>query len=205
MLPSIKSSRGCVKLAAALLVTSFSSGVWAHCDSLDGPVIKDARVALDKGDVTPVLKWVKKDHEGEVRDVFKQALTVRGKGSDAKSLADRFFFETLVRVHREGEGAPYTGLKPADSVDKGIEAADVALHSGSVKKLANNISSAISEGVEERFKVVLERKKHAAHSVETGREYVEAYVDYVHFVEGVHNLATHGVSHGHEESAAHVD
>ena len=38
----------------------------AHCDTLDGPVVGSARVALAKNDITPVLKWVGKDAEAEV-------------------------------------------------------------------------------------------------------------------------------------------
>jgi len=81
----------------------------AHCDTLDGPVVKDARIALESKDVTPVLKWIRLDKEGEIREAFQRTLTVRPLGPEARALADRFFFETLVRVHREGEGAPYTG------------------------------------------------------------------------------------------------
>jgi len=92
----------------------------AHCDSLQGPVVEDARLALDTGDPAPALKWVKKENEGEIRAVFKQVLAVRGESDAAKTLADRFFFETLVRIHRAGEGEPFTGLKPAGDVDPGI-------------------------------------------------------------------------------------
>jgi hypothetical protein len=97
----------------------------AHCDTLDGPVVRDARAALEARDVTPVLKWVEAEKEPEVREAFRHALAVRALGPEARTLADRFFFETLVRVHREGEGEPYTGLKPAgtahasESVEKG--------------------------------------------------------------------------------------
>src|SRR5512141_1215891 len=83
----------------------------AHCDTMNGPVISTARQALDKGDVTPVLKWIKPDKEAEVRAAFKQAVAARKQGKAAKEVADRYFFETLVRMHREGEGAAYTGLK----------------------------------------------------------------------------------------------
>ena len=86
---------------------------FAHCDSLDGPVIKEAQLALEKGDVRELLKWVTKEHEKDIRSAFAQSLSVRTKGKEARELADRFFFETLVRVHRAGEKAPYTGLKPA--------------------------------------------------------------------------------------------
>ena len=99
-------------LAGALSLTLVPRPALAHCDTLDGPVVKDARAALDAKDLTPVLKWVEYEKEGEIREAFQHALAVRALGPEARALADRFFFETLVRVHREGEGAPYTGLKP---------------------------------------------------------------------------------------------
>lgn len=171
----------------------------AHCDSLDGPVVQDARVALAKGDPTLVLKWVRKEDEGQVREAFREAIAVRAKGDEARALADRHFFETLVRIHRAGEGEGFTGLKLAGSVDPGIAAADKALLSGSGKELAQHMSAAISDGIKKRLALALERKKHAAESVEAGREYVEAYVDYIHFVEGINRLASHGASHKHPE------
>ena len=85
----------------------------AHCDTEDGPVVSDAKAALTSGDVTPVLKWVRPADEPEIRTAFATTLAVRGNGDASRKLADRWFFETLVRVHRAGEGAPYTGLKPA--------------------------------------------------------------------------------------------
>jgi hypothetical protein len=177
--------------------------VWAHCDSLEGPVVQDARLALEKSDPTPVLRWVSREHEGELRDAFKQTMAVRTKGDDAKALADRYFFETLVRIHRAGEGEAFSGLKPTSSVDPGIAAADKALTAGSAKELAKHMSAAVSEGIQKRFTVALERKKHAAASVEAGREYVEAYVDYIHFVESINRLASHGASRRHHETPPH--
>ena len=176
----------------------------AHCDSLDGPVVQDARIALEKRDLTPVLKWVKPAYEGEVRDTFEKALAVRAKGSDAQAFADRYFFETLVRLHRAGEGEAFTGLKPANSVEPGIASADAALQSGSVDQLATELSRNIDQGIRKRFAVAAERKQHASQSVEAGRAYVEAYVDYIHFVEAVHRLSLDGASHQHE-SAARTD
>lgn len=195
--------------AAVLVVIAVVSltpiRAWAHCDSLEGPVVQDARLALEKGDPSPVLKWVNKEHEGEIRDAFKQTMAVRGKGDEAKALADRYFFETLVRIHRAGEGEAFTGLKPASNVDPGIAAADKALQSGTVKELANHLSTAVSEEIQRRFGLALERKKHAAESVEAGREYVEAYVEYIHFAESVNRLTSHGASHLHHESDAHAE
>ena len=197
--------RNCVALVVLAIVSLASGQSWAHCDSLEGPVVQDARLALQKGDPAPVLKWVGKEHEAEIRTAFEQTMAVRGKGDDAKALADRYFFETLVRVHRAGEGEAFTGLKPATNVDPGIAAADRALQSGSAKELATDMSAAIAEGVQKRFAAAIERKKHAEDSAGAGREYVEAYVDYIHFVESVNRLASHGASHLHHESGAHPE
>ena len=132
-------------------------------------------------------------------------MAVRGKGDDAKALADRFFFETLVRIHRAGEGESFAGLKPASYVDPGIAAADKALLSGSVHELAKHMSAAVAESIQKRFAVAVEKKKHVADSVDAGREYVEAYVDYIHFVESVNRVVSHGASHLHHDSDAHVE
>ncbi|MBT8762916.1 hypothetical protein KFV02_03125 [Desulfohalobiaceae bacterium Ax17] len=158
----------------------------AHCDTLDGPVVTAAKIALKKGDVTPVLKWVKKEYEAEIRDAFKKTMAVRGKGKDAKELADRYFFETLVRIHRAGEGAPYTGLKPAGAVEPIVAKGDKALESGSVDNLVELVTNAVAKGIRERFTHAIETKKHAEESVEQGREFVKAYVEFLHYLERLH-------------------
>jgi len=189
-------------LALVLLTLALPGLALAHCDTLDGPVVADARVALDKGEVTPVLKWVKVDDEGEIRDAFARAVAVRKLGPEAQQLADTFFFETLVRVHRAGEGAPFTGLKPAGAIKPPIAAADQALADGSVDPLAQKIAEHAAAGVRERFARALAAKKHAGESVAAGREYVEAYVTYVHYVEGVAQ-AVHTEAHHGEEAPGH--
>lgn len=161
-----------------------------HCDSVDGPVVGDAKAALQNRDVTPVLKWVRADGEKEVREAFAKALKVRGLGDDARDLADRHFFETLVRVHRAGEGVAYTGLKPAGTVDPGIAAADKALQTGSADRLAAEVGERVAAGLRERFAKVVAAKRHADESVEAGRAYVAAYVEYVHYMEKAHALAS---------------
>ena len=160
--------------------------IFAHCDTLDGPVVKTARAALEKGDVTPILKWIKKENEAEIRDLFKKTLTVRSKGKEAQELADMYFFETLVRLHRAGEGEPYTGLKPAGAVEPAIAEADKTLEIGSVESLVKLITDAASKGIRERFNKAKEARKHADHSVDAGREFVDAYVQFTHYVERLH-------------------
>jgi len=157
----------------------------SHCDTLDGPVVLTAKMALEKGDVTPVLKWVKKGHEGEIKEAFKKTVAVRRQGKEAKELADMYFFETLVRIHRAGEGAPYTGLK-TEAVEPIIAESDKALDSGSADNLVKMVSEAVSKGIRERFEHAKETKKHADESIEAGRKFVEAYVEFTHYVERLH-------------------
>ena len=179
----------------AVLSLILSSLVYAHCDTLDGPVIQDARIALEKGDVTSVLKWVKQKNENEIQAVFDNALIER---KENKESGDMKFFEALVRIHREGEGADYTGVKPAGTVEPAVAKADKAMEEGSVDNLAEKIGSVVASGIKKRFTEVMEAKKHMNDSVAEGRKYVAAYVEYVHYVEAVHNLATSGSAHEHE-------
>jgi hypothetical protein len=146
-----------------------------------------------------VLKWIKPVHEPELKSAFGRTLAVRPQSKEARELADQFFFETLVRLHREGEGAPYTGLKPAGTkLDPAIEAADYALDNGKAEPLLKALADEIASGISRRFADAREKKQQAGHSVEAGREYVAAYVDFVHYVEALHSVASRS-SHPHEQ------
>ena len=183
--------------AAVVMILAAPGSARAHCDTLDGPVITQARQALETGDVKVVLPWVAADKEREIREAFDLAAAVRGKGPKEKELADRYFFETLVRVHREGEGAPYTGLKPA-GMDPGpaIPAADKALATGDPGPLLSLINGKVHEGIHGYYTEARDRKAHAKESVEAGRAYVQAYVPYLHFVERLYNDAVTPIAHG---------
>ena len=173
----------------------YSINAGAHCDTLDGPVVESARHALTTGDVTPLLKWVPIDDEQLIRTAFKNTVEVRKLGGQAQKLADMYFFETLVRIHRAGEGASYTGLKPGVEVDPAIVLADKALETGSVDKLIGVLTDATAKGIRERFRRALETKKHADESVTAGREFVEAYVIFTHYVEEMHASVKGGTGH----------
>ncbi len=202
-------SKTAVFLTAIGLSLAFASTprVSAHCDTMDGPVVVDAKVALAKADVSRVLKWIAKEKEEEIRTAFKKTLAVRSKGSEARELADMYFFETLVRVHRAGEGAPYTGIKPAGT-DPGpaVSASDRALEEGDVDGLAKRIGELAEAGVRERFARANEAKEHANHNTEAGREFVAAYVVFVHYVEGLHGtIAGPGDHQAEGEAEAHTE
>ena len=174
-----------------ILGTAATTPVGAHCDTIDGPVVKAAQKALDTGNVDLVLIWVKEKDESQIKEAFNKTITVRKLSPEAKELADTYFFETVVRIHRAGEGAPYTGLKPA-GLDLGpaIPAADEALENGSSDKLVNLLTDAVQNGTREEFKKVMAKKNYSPDDVRAGREYIEAYVPFIHYVERVYEAAT---------------
>jgi len=142
-----------------------------HCDTMDGPVVKAARQALEAGDVKLVLPYVHKAGEAEVSEAFRRAVQARQAGAAAKEVADLYFFETVVRIHRSGEGAPYTGLKPA-GLSEGpiIPVAEKAIESGSPDELVSMLSKAVSESVLHRFHHLQDLKKHADENVDRARD-----------------------------------
>ena len=116
-------------LAAGLLLGPQTAQ--AHCDSADGPVATAAQKALDTGNVNLALPYAPIAAEFELRTAFARSLKVRSLNADAKVLADRSFIETTVRLHRAGEGAGYTGLKPVGSdFGPAIPAAEQAIETG---------------------------------------------------------------------------
>ena len=175
-----------LSLAASLAVTA---PAYAHCDTLDGPVVSAARKALDSGNENLVLVWVQKNDEAEIRSAFQKARTVRKAGGAAKDLADTYFFETLVRVHRAGEGAGYTGLKPAGTVEPPVAAADRAIETGKLQGLAKLIFERTEKGLHGHFDQVTARKKYDLNDVEAGRAYSSAYVEFVHYAERLYDAA----------------
>jgi Family of unknown function (DUF6448) len=182
---------------AIMLVLLAPIQIFAHCDGLDGPVVKAAQKALQTGNVNLVLIWVSKKDEVEVEEVFQKALDVRKLSPEARALADRYFFETLVRVHRAGEGAPYTGLKAAGrDLGPAIPAADRALDEGSVRPLLKILMDTSQDSIREYFGHAIARKNFSKDDVEAGRQYVKAYVELIHYVEHLYEAAKNP-AHGH--------
>jgi len=190
-----------VFLATVLIIGSnmFAS---AHCDTMDGPVVQDARKALGAQDVTPVLKWIQAKDEKTVKDAFDKALAARGNKQQA---AEMKFFETLVKIHRAGEGEHFAGLKHAGEVEAVIAEADKALAGGSPDALAKLLTDAISQGIRQRYEKTAEAFRHKDESVQKGREYVAAYVEYTHYVERLHMDAQGHVEHHDKTSSAKAE
>jgi len=190
----------CVVVSVIAFTAVWVFNTWplfAHCDGMDGPVVTAAKKALETGNVSLVLVWVKEKDEGEIKKAFQKTVAVRTLSPDVRELADIYFFETLVRIHRAGEGAPYTGLKPAGR-DLGpvIPAADKAIVDGNVEPLLNLLTRTVQEGIHEQFKHMMAKKNYKTNDVKAGREYIENYVTFVHYVERLYEAARKA-EHGH--------
>lgn len=169
----------------------------AHCDALDGPVVTAAQRALETQNPALVLIWVAAKNEPEIRAAFERTLAVRALSPEAKDLADRFFFETVVRLHRAAEGEPFTGLKPAGrDLGPAIPAADKALDEGSVEPLLKLLTDAMTDRLLETFHRAIAAKRFKPNDVVAGREYVHSYLEFIQYVERLYELSA-GASQGH--------
>jgi len=158
---------------------------FAHCDTMDGPVIADAKKAIAQKNVNYILKWVRPQDETEIKEAFNLIMKVRVLSPEAQKLSDKYLFETLVRVHRTGEGVPYTGVKPSGTpVDQKILAADKSIELGNLTPLKGLVTKDKVPELTKRFSKVMSLKKFDVNNVKAGREYIEAYVQFFHFAEG---------------------
>ncbi len=192
-------------LAAPILVAGLlvgAHGAQAHCDSVDGPVAKAALAALESGNVNLALPYAPATAEGEIKAAFAQSLKVRALGPEAETLADRAFIETAVRLHRAGEGAAYTGLKPG-GIDYGpaIPAAERALETGNLTPVKALLVEELEHALHDRLAAVqkaqngsLEEPK-AADDVPAARERVSAELEFVTYVEGLRQAVLGAAGH----------
>jgi len=187
-------------IAAFLAIVFWSPLALAHCDGLDGPVVNAARKALETGNVNLVLPWVQKADETEIKAAFVKTLAVRKLNRQAQDLADMYFFETLVRVHRAGEGAPFTGLKPAGrDLGPAIPAGDKAIETRSAEALTQLLTGEVHQGLDARFQEAVKKSSYSKDDVEAGRAFVKAYVEYIHYVEQLYEAAKGpAAGHAHE-------
>lgn len=184
-----------IVLLTFLLLIFGSLTTFAHCDSYDGPVIKDAIKALDKNDVSLVLKWITADQEKEITSLFNKTYALKNNDKQIYEIVEKHFFETLVRLHRETEGAPYTGLKPAGSTIQIIQMTDKALHEDDIEGFITKLDSHLNKVVNEKYEKVADLYKVKDNSTAQGRDFVAAYVDYTHTIEAFHHIIEHGAIH----------
>lgn len=175
-----------------------------HCDTMDGPVVTAAKRALETGNVNLILPWAPKETEDEIKKAFKKILTARKLGKEAKEVADYWFFETVVRLHRAGEGAPYTGLKPA-GLDWGpvVPRAEKAIEKGDAKEVIDFLSHAVEEELQERFRHAMAKKRYDENNVDAAREFVQAMLGFVLFSHHLYTKIKGGGEHAEEETGGH--
>lgn len=170
-----------------------------HCDTRDGPVAKAVKKALETGNVNLILIWISESTEHEMKEVFEKALKARKLGKEAQDVADDWVLETAVRLHRAGEGAPYTGIKPA-GLDEGpvVPKAEKAIETGDPKEVIRFINHTIEEELQRKFQIVYLKKNYNENDVAAGREYVHAFIGFVVYS---HQLYTNIIGNGNHEEA----
>ncbi len=181
-----------------------------HCDTRDGPVVKAAVKALETGNLNYVLIWIPEESEKELREIFEKTLRARKAGKDAKDVADDWFFENTIRLHRAGEGAPYTGMKPAGlSEGPVVPEAEKAIVTGDPKESIGLILKTVEEDLNHRFDHVMDKKKYDVNDVTAGREFIEAFIGWVvyshHLYMSVTNAAGHGEPHREKTGCGHPE
>jgi hypothetical protein len=179
----------------AALLRMFVRTASAHCDTEDGPAVTDGRRALETGNVNIALKWVHQDQEEEVRDAFGRAVAVRDLSPDARDVADRYFLDVLIRVHRAGEGTGFDGIKPTGAhVPPQVVAADEALSAGRIDPLRGLVDDERWDELERRFDHAMALKGFDVDDLAAAREYMQAYVSFFQYAEG----------HDHDHQHAHA-
>lgn len=174
---------------------------YAHCDTMDGPTAKDGQKALETNNINYAIKWIAPEFEEELSKIFDLSVKVRKLNKDAEELADRYFLENLVRIHRAGEGAPYIGLKPHGvPVDEKVAAADKSIEIGNLSPLEGLVTHEEMHVLKGLFEKVMSLKEFDVNNVEAGRAYIEAYVSFFKFAEGEEHEHVHG---GHNEHHGH--
>lgn len=184
---------------AAVLLFTLTNSIWAHCDSIEGPVVKSAVEALNSGNINHVLIWIPAESENELKSLFQKVNNVRNINEDVRGLADLYFFETVVRVHRMGEGVGYTGLKEGEfKPEEGIEAADNAIQNNSIKEILSLVDETHHKKIHHYFEELQSLKNFDVNNVDAGREYVASYVHFIHYIENLFSGKTGTFEHhGH--------
>ncbi len=175
-----------------------------HCDTRDGPVVKAAMKTLETGNLNYVLIWIPKESEQELRKIFEKTLRIRKAGGETKEVADDWFFENAIRLHRAGEGAPYTGMKPAGlSEGPVVPKAEKAIETGDPHETIDFLLATIKADLDHRFHHVMAKKNYDVNDVAAGREFIEAFIGWVvyshHLYQSVAKASEHG-SHQKEKA-----
>ncbi len=197
---------GLISVFTFVLLIFSSTTLFAHCDQMNGPLVIDAQKSIAQNNVNIVLKWVPAADEAEIKNAFNQMMKVRELSPEAKSISEKYFFETIVRIHRAAEGVAFTGVKPEGTpIDERVMAADKSIETNDLSPLKSLVAEKDLPELTERFNKVMSLKNFDANNVEAGREYIEAYVLFFKFAEGeTEGHAVHGHGDAHAGTASHA-
>jgi len=179
-----------------ILLLSWNQSALAHCDRENGPVAMAAKEALRTGDLNKVLIWVGEEQEQELREKFNQSLEVYNKGGVAADLAQKYFLETTVRLHRAAEGMPFEGLKPASANPPDVEAAEKALETGNFEPVKELLCSALEAESLKWFEKTRASAENMEEIFAAGREWVDNYVKYIVYIHKLYQTIQAGPPHG---------
>jgi len=169
----------------------------AHCDSFDGPALIDAAKALETNNVELIKKWILAEDEAVVVPLFHKTYSLKDGDAEVYEIVKTHFYETFVRLHREMEGATFTGLKPAGTTAHITVMSDKALENGNFEGLLAALNKHVNGQLTEKYEKTAALYRVKDRSVKDGRAYVAAYVDYTHAVEAVHDILEGGGHHNH--------
>lgn len=189
-----------ILIGAIIFMLLSQKKAYAHCDTMDGPTVKDGIKALETKNINYALKWILPAYDEELKKIFELSLKVRTLSPEAEELADRYFLESLVRIHRAGEGAGFEGLKPySEPIDEKVQAADKSIEIGNLSPLKGLVTDDEMHELEKLFEKVMALKDFEVNDVGAGRKYIEAYVSFFKFAEGEEHEHGHGhhTAHGH--------
>lgn len=183
-------------VAGIMALTLGAATAMAHCDTKSGPVAVDARKALANKNFETVAIWVGQEQHKDLRAAFDQAIDVYQMGGKAKALAEQYFMETAVRLHRAAEGMPYTGLKPAQPLPEDIAKAEKALKTGNLEPVTDLLTAEMKQKMQHLLQQARSAGQNKDKSLEAGRKWADAYVKYIIYVHGLYKTIQAGPAHG---------
>ena len=158
------------------------------CDTMDGPVVTAAELALEMENINYVIPYVKKKFERELRDAFDRAIIVRELSGEAAEVADYWFFETAVRLHMLGDGKSYTGIKHS-GLNRGpmITKTEEAIEIGDNTVLKEFLMNLIEESFENQFEEIMSKKEYDLNDVDAARDYITSVLEFIRFTHDLYN------------------
>jgi hypothetical protein len=154
----------------------------AERDLADEIVAQAARDALRTGDFTPIVIWVQKPQEQALHAAFRQTQAVRVLNREARELADEYFVDVAVRLHREAERDLFDG--PA----RRAATRALAEHDGEI--VVDVIVDRMRANLRARLRDVAQRRDFARGDVAGGRAYVASYTAFLRYAAALYAAAT---------------